>query len=120
VHVEGGASFDVAPKVSVGGSAYDIFPWGTQTMYSRVLPRNSISLIGNGNSHSRAFEQNSFNSGTSALGKDDGFSAWTDYSPAPYMTAEVGYTRSIEYALNTVSFSVRFNLGYLAKRSAHK
>lgn len=120
-HIEGGASVDVAKKVSVGGSAYDIFPWGTQTLYSRSVPKGSVNLPAKSNSgKSRAFEQYSVIAGASELGKDKGFTAWGDYTPVPYMTAEVAYNRSVEFALNTVSLSMRFNIGYLAKHRARK
>jgi hypothetical protein len=36
------------------------------------------------------------------------------------VTAELGYTRSIEFALNTLSFGVRFDLAHLARKSARK
>jgi len=120
-HIEGGASVDIAKRVSVGGSAYDIFPWGTQTLYSRSVPKGSVNLPANANSgKDRGFERFSFISGTSDVGKDKGFAAWGDYTPVPYMTAEVAYNRSVQYALNTVSFSMRFNIGYLAKNRERK
>jgi len=121
IHVEGGADVDVTDKISVGGSAFDIFPWGVQALYSRVVPQDSINLPGNGtSSKSRGFEHNSFTTGGSDIGKDDGVYAWADYMPAPYVTAEVGFTRSIQYALNSVSFGLRFNIGYLAKNRNHQ
>lgn len=116
-HMEGGATLDVVDKFSVGASLYDIAPWGTQTIYSRSLPKNSHGLVGNGNSK-QVFNQNSVTTGTSDLGKDYGFSFWGDYMPAPYVTAELGYTRSASFALNTVSFGLRFNLGYLMKTAS--
>jgi hypothetical protein len=116
VHVQGGAMFDLTNKFSVGGSVYDILPWGSQTIYSRAVPKNSTNLLGNGSAaKNRVFEQNSVTTGTSSLGKDHGFSAWADFTPAPYVTAELGYTRSVPFELDTVSFSLRFNIGYLAK-----
>ena len=68
-HIEGGASVDIAKKVSVGGSAYDIFPWGTQTLYSRSVPKGSVNLPANSTSgKDRGFERFSFISGTSDVG----------------------------------------------------
>jgi hypothetical protein len=121
-HVQGGAMFDLTNRFSVGGSAYDILPWGTQTIYSRAVPKNSTNLSGNGNAagNNRVFEQNSVTAGAAALGKDHGFSTWADFMPAPYVTAELGYTRSVPLELDTVSFSLRFNIGSMAKKSAGK
>lgn len=118
-HFEGGAMFDAVDKVSIGGSFYNISPWGAQTIYSRSLPRNSgaaVNVHANGNAASqRVFDQNSVTSGDSSLGKDHGLSTWVDIAPAPYAIMEFGYTRSISFALDTVSFGLRFNLAYLAK-----
>ena len=117
-HMEAGASVDLSDKFSVGASGYNIAPWGSQTIYSRSVPKNSNGLVGNGNSK-QVFNQNSVTTGTSDLGKDYGFSFWGDYTPAPYVTAELGFTRSASFALNTVSFGLRFNLGYLMKSAQH-
>jgi len=119
-HVEGGATVDVTDKVSVGGSAYDIFPWGTQTIYSRAVPKGSMDLPARANGKTNAFQQNSYIQGASDLAKDNGASAWADYSPAPYMTVELGFTRSFEFQVNTVSVGMRLNLGYLAKARSHR
>jgi len=50
--------------------------------------------------------------------RDNGYSASLGASPSPYLDLGVGYTRSVRYALNTVSFSVGVNLGSLAKRNS--
>ena len=121
IHVEGGANIDLSDKFSVGGSAFDIFPWGVQAIYSRVVPKGTVGLAGNGNSSKgRAFEQNSFTTGGADLGKDKGASAWFDYMPAPYLTAEAGFTRSFQYDLNTVSITMRFDIGYLTRNRARQ
>ncbi len=113
-HFEGGASVDVTDKFSIGGSAYDIAPWGTQTIYSRALPKNSHALAGNGKAN-QVFTQDSVTTGTADIAKDRGFSAWADFSPVPYATAELGFTRSQSFALNTVSFGIRFNIGRMLR-----
>ena len=116
-HVEGGVEFNLTDKFSVGGSAYDILPWGTQTIYSRVLPKNSVGLVGKGNGK-QVFTQNSVTTGTADIAKDRGFSVFADFTPAPIVSAEVGFTRSETMELNSVSFSLRFNIGSLTKKSA--
>jgi len=50
------------------------------------------------------------------LARDYGFSAWIDANPTPYLDMELGYTRSVNYDLNAVSFGVGINVGYLARR----
>jgi hypothetical protein len=51
------------------------------------------------------------------IAKDNGFAAWVDANPTPYLDMELGYTRSVHYALNSVSFGVGVNVGYLTRKS---
>jgi hypothetical protein len=116
-HFAAGAKKDVWKFFTVGASAYDILPWGPQKLYSRVpgLLSGSNPLAGK---HGRVFETSETTSGGASLTRDNGYSASLDASPSPYLDLGVGYTRSVRYALNTVSFSVGVNIGSLAKRSS--
>jgi hypothetical protein len=116
-HFAAGANKDVWKFFTVCASAYDILPWGTQKIYSRVpgLQSGSNPLAGR---HGRVFETSATTSGDASLTRDNGYSASLDASPSPYLDLGVGYTRSIHYALNTVSFSVGVNIGSLAKRNS--
>jgi hypothetical protein len=112
-HFQGGASFDVWKSISVGGSLYDILPFGNQTVFSRVTGASG----GGTGSHGRSFQTSQQTTGGADIAKDDGFSTFVDFSPNSYMDAELGYTRSIHYALNSVSFSVGFNVRRLLHKS---
>lgn len=114
-HFQAGMSVEMSDKVSVGGSGYEIAPWGTQTLYSRTVAHTSSSAAANSASQNRFFDASGVTTGTSSIAKDNGFSAWLDFSPTPGIDTEASYTRSVQFALNTVSFSVRFNLRKLAK-----
>ena len=113
-HFQGGASVDVWKSISVGGSLYDILPFGNQTVFSRVT---GTSGKGGTASHGRTFQSSQQTTGGADIAKDDGFSTFVDFSPNSYMDAELGYTRSIHYALNSVSFSVGFNVRRLLHKS---
>lgn len=113
-HFQGGASVDVWKSISVGGSLYDILPFGNQTVFSRVTGTSSKGGTG---SHGRTFQSSQQTTGGADIAKDDGFSSFVDFSPNSYMDAELGYTRSIHYALNSVSFSVGFNVRRLLHKS---
>ena len=63
------------------------------------------------------FEKNRETTGTAAIDRDNGYSAWLDVSPLPFINLELGYSRSVQFDLNTVSFSVGFNLGYLIRKT---
>jgi hypothetical protein len=125
-HLRGGANVDVWRFISVGAAGYDIAPFGTQT----ITPRghNSAANAGGGGSsgigvgsaglgggHNSVPTQTT--TGTASIAKDYGYSAWLDASLNRYVDAEVGYTRSAPFDLNTVSFSLGFNVGRLAHKS---
>jgi len=110
-HFQAGTNIDLWSFFSAGASAYDILPSGQQTVFSKVAGS------GKSGSHGRVFEQNQQTTGGADIAKDNGFSAWVDANPKPYLDMELGYTRSVHYALNSVSFGVGVNVGYLARRN---
>lgn len=108
-HFEGGAGLALTHAVNFTLTAYDVAPWGTQTVISRVVgaaspanPRTST--------HGRAFESAHQTTGTAALTHDDGVSASLMVSPNSFLDLNVGYTRSAQYALDTVSFGIGINV----------
>src|SRR5712691_11481585 len=115
-HFQAGTNFDLWKFFSVGASAYDILPSGQQTIFSKLVKQQPG---GNSNSsHGRVFENNAQTTGTAAIARDNGYSTWVDASPNRYLDMELGYTHSVHYALNTVSFSVGVNIGQLARSGA--
>lgn len=107
-HFRAGANYDVWKFFSVGASGYDILPTGQQTVFSKVAG-------GSGNagpaSHGRVFENNQQTTGSADIARDHGFSTWIAASPSKYIDMELGFTRSMHYDLNSVSFTMGFNLG---------
>jgi hypothetical protein len=112
VHFQAGVNYDLWKFFSVGASAYDILPSGTQTVYSKVTHTS-----GNGGpvSHGRYFQNNQQTTGTADIARDNGFSSWIDASPSSAVDFELGFTRSMHYDLNSVSFSIGFNLTQLLR-----
>jgi hypothetical protein len=115
-HFQAGTNINVWKRVSVGASLYDIAPFGNQTVFSRVTgasgaPNNP------GASHGRNFQATQQTTGTSAIARDNGFSTWLDAGLSRYLDAEIGFTRSVHYDLNSVSFAFGFNLGRLLHES---
>lgn len=108
-HFEAGTDVDLTHSLSVTLSGYDIAPWGTQTIISRVVPAGSPGKSGSA-THGRAFENNHLTTGTASLTSDDGFNADLSFSPKPYLDLDLGYSRSVRYALNSVSFGIGVNL----------
>lgn len=115
-HFEAGTDIDLSHSFSLTLSGYDIAPWGTQTIISRVVAAGST---GPGVTHGRAFQGSHSTTGGASLTSDDGYTAGLSFTPRPYLDLDVGYTRSIHYALNTVSFGVGVNLSSLFGKSTH-
>jgi hypothetical protein len=117
-HFEAGTDIDLSHSFSLTLSGYDIAPWGTQTIISRVVTAGSA---GNptGIKHGRAFEGSHVTTGTASIASDDGYTAGLNFSPRPYLDLDLGYTRSVHYALNTVSFGVGVNLSSLFGKATH-
>ena len=111
-HFEGGTDVDLSHSVSLTLSAYDIAPWGTQTVTSRVVTRGAAGNPGSVR-HGRIFENTHQTTGTSTLTRDNGYTASLSYSPKPYLDLAAGYSRSVDFALNTVSFGIGVNLSSL-------
>ncbi len=105
-HFQAGASYHVVNWLSVAASAFDVAPWGSQTIDSRVVQSGS----GPSSGHGPPFLQGSKTTGGSSLAADNGFSAGLDLSPVKAINFSVGYSRSTHYALNTVSFGVTVNM----------
>jgi len=111
-HFRGGAEVNVWKSLSVGASGYDILPFGNQTVFSRVtnMPHGNAA-------HGRNFQVTQQTTGIADIARDNGFSTWLDATLNRYMDAELGYTRSVHYDLNSVSFSLGFNVGRLLRNS---
>jgi hypothetical protein len=108
-HFEGGVGVSPSRFINVTASAYDIAPWGAQTIVSRVVVTSANGKPGAA-AHGRPFETAHQTSGTAALTRDDGFYAGVIVSPKSYLDLHIGYTRSEQFALNTVSFGIGVNV----------
>ena len=114
---EGGAEIDAGP-ISLTASAYDVAPWGTQTVISRVFRCSSATTCAaNGKSTDRkGYLLASVQSGSAALVRDNGFNFGIEMKPAHYLDLEAGYSRSVPLQLNTFSFGVSVDMRVFAHR----
>ncbi|MBZ5660331.1 MAG: hypothetical protein LAO08_07970 [Acidobacteriia bacterium] len=114
------AEFTVGPQIqlfdrwSVSGDVYQVVPWGTQMIYSRILRPGSS---GAGGRHNRVFEIAQRTVGGAKLVSDDGYDASVEFSPTRYLDLTAAFDRSIHYALNTLTFSAGFNLTEIFSRN---
>ena len=112
-HFRAGTSYRVWRFVSVGASGFDILPSGQQTVFSRVLPAQAG---GGSGQHGPPFLNNQQTTGTSSIAHDDGFSTWIEAFPQHTVDVQLGYTRSLVYDLNSVSFNIGIDLRRLYLR----
>jgi hypothetical protein len=110
-HLEGGADIDVGHNFSIGGSAYGILPSGQQKVFSKIVDKGAT---GSGGKHG-AFGSSHETVGSPDLTRDHGFSTWIDADPSKLWNLELAFSRSMDYDLNTVSFTVGLNLGQLTR-----
>ena len=114
-HFEGGSSFDLGRSLTLSASLYDVSPWGSQKVYSRVVGKGSGGS-GGSSKHGRVFLDNAVTSGGAAIDRDNGFNADLDFSPWKYVDFDFGYTHSVHFQLDAFSFGVGFNLSSLLRR----
>ncbi len=111
-HFEGGASYKLTHRFSVGASAYGIEPAGQQRVYSQLVMAPNPGR-GPFRRHHGVFEVANVTVGDAAILQDYGFETWVGTRFSRYAYLEIGYSRSVEYALNNVFFGLTFTLGSL-------
>ncbi len=113
-HLQGGVKYSLWKVFSVGASGYDILPTGQQTVFSKVQGGSNNPAS---SSHKPVFLNNQQTTGTADIAHDDGFSTWIEAKPGSVLDMELGFTRSIHYDLNSVSFNIGLNFGRLYRKS---
>jgi hypothetical protein len=109
-HMEEGGEFELVKHFSAGGSGYEIFPFGNQKIFSKIVNKGQ-SGKGKGNN---SFDQSAVSSG-SGLTRENGFNSWVAFDPTPLWRVQLGFTRSATYNLNSFGFNLRMNLGKAAR-----
>lgn len=113
-HFRGGAYYDIWRFVRIGAAGYEILPSGQQTVFSRVKHAQTTGSTGQ---HGPPFLNNQQTTGTASIAADNGFSAWVDVAPQHAVDFQVGFTRSVAYELNSVSFNIGFNIGEFYRKA---
>ena len=127
---EAGAQLDLGP-FSLSGSAYDVAPWGDQTVISRVFrctagtkctpaatppsscpPRTRCTAK---STNRKGFLQANILSGVADLARDNGFNGSVEVKPRPFIDLEFDYSRSVPLRLNTFTFGIGVDLGALLR-----
>jgi hypothetical protein len=118
---EAGTEVDAGP-FSLSGSAYDVAPWGTQTVISRVFrcPTGTKCSAAGKSTNRKGYLSSSVQSGDASLARDNGFNASVEFKPAKAVDLEADYSRSVPLRLNTFSFGVAVDLAALLRHAAQQ
>ena len=109
-HLEEGGEVELVKHFSVGGSGYEIVPFGNQKIFSKIVGKGQ-SGSGKGKN---SFDQSAVSSG-SGLTRENGFNSWVAFDPTPLWRVQLGFTRSATFNLNSFGFNLRMNLGKAAR-----
>jgi len=112
----GGIEYDLG-KFSFSASAYDVAPWGNQTVISRVFRCGSAAKCnaGGATKNRKRFTTASVSAGAADLVRDNGYNAGIDYKPVGYLDLEFDYSRSVPLQLSSYSFAVGVDLSWLLR-----
>ena len=111
-HFEVGTSHELGHSLSFNASAYAIEPWGTQTLYSRIVTTKAGGAGGTAKS-GRVYTTIVRTTGGAELVRDNGFNTGLDFSPSRFVDLGMVFSRSTHLHLNTISFGISFNLSPL-------
>jgi hypothetical protein len=113
-HLEEGADYQIIRHTYLGFSGYQIVPFGSQKIFSKLVNQGGQ---GSG-SGKNSFDNNAQTTGT-GITRENGFNVWLGFEPTPLWRAEIGYSRSATFDLNSLAFNLRFNVGKMlrSKRS---
>lgn len=114
-HLQGGTAYTLWRWVDFDASAYAVLPTGQQKVFSKLVNGHSAGPAGKG-AHNRGFEVIPEQTGGADLARDEGFNLAVTASPSPFFDVTIGYTRSMHYDLNTLSYGIGFNFGRYLQR----
>jgi len=115
----GGVEYDPG-NFSFSVAAYDVAPWGNQTVISRVFRCGSAKCGSGGATKNRkSFTSSNVSTGGADLVRDNGYNAGIDYKPVGYLDFEFDFSRSIPLQLNSYSFGIGVDLSWLIRPRAH-
>lgn len=112
---QGGANFDAGP-LTFTASAYDVAPWGDQTVFSRVFrcPSGTKCSASGTTTDRRSYKSASVVTGGASLTRDNGFSAGASLSVVRSLDLQAGFTHSVPLGLDMFSFGISWDIAAAA------
>ena len=119
LQLEAGTEVDAGP-FSISASAYDVAPWGMQTVVSRVFRcgRNTKCGAAGTSTNRKGYLSSSVQQGAASLVRDNGFNASMEFKPVKTLDLEFDYSRSVPLRLNSFSFGIGVDLGAVLRRAS--
>jgi hypothetical protein len=116
---EGGLEYDPG-KFSFSAAAYDVAPWGNQTVTSRVFRcgRSSHCSAGGPTTNRKSYKDTNVSSGPADLVRDNGFNAGVDFKPTSHLDLEFDFSHSVPLQLDSYSFGIGVDLSWLLQRQS--
>jgi hypothetical protein len=110
-HFEEGAEFELVHHFAVGGSGYEITPFGNQKVFSKLVRQGQSGTSGK----SHGVFDTTFSASGNGLTRENGMSTWVAFDPNSFVRAELGYTRSTTFDINSFTFNLGVNVGKLLR-----
>ena len=107
-NLKAGVSLDIWKTISFEASGYDSIANGNQKIFSHIVSSGG-SARGSGG-HNRVYELNAVTKGGASLGGDRGYIGDLSADLTPRIDVDLAYSRSIQFATNSVSATVGFRL----------
>jgi len=134
---------------SIGASVWGLLPAGPQKVYSKFISPDSLlagdgqhyryfdalfettqpvqmpgvqALVGSGTYAGCTLANTAVTckGGLSSIARDNGYSAWVEVGHLHNVTVQIGYTRSIHYALDSLTVMLNFNATSLIRKPESK
>src|SRR5215472_14555490 len=113
-HFEEGAELELVRHFAVGGSGYEITPFGNQKVFSKLVQQGQT---GTTSGKSKGVFQTTFSASGNDLTRENGVSTWVAFEPNQMVRAQLGYTRSVTFAYNSFTFNLGLNLGKMVRKN---
>ncbi len=113
-HFEEGAEYELAHHFAVGGSGFEVVPFGNQKVLSKVARGGGGSGTSGKGKHG-AF-QDTFSSSGAGITQENGINTWVAFEPSGRLwRAELGFSRSMTFDLNSFTFNLGVNIGKMLR-----
>ena len=116
---EAGTEVDAGP-ISLSTSAYDVAPWGPQTVISKIFRCTSGTKCSSSGTTTdrKSYLNSNVSTGGASLTRDNGFNFGVEFKPFKAVDLQAGYSHSVPLRLNTLSFGISLDIvGALRSRS---